>query len=151
MYCSQYDSPVGPLTLRSDGAALTGLSFGPCPEQTTALPLFLDAFAWLDADFSGRDPGPTPPLSPAGTAFQRRVWAALQTVPWGRTVSYGALARAVGCRSPRAAGQAIHRNPIALMIPCHRVVGADGRLTGFAGSLAVKERLLALEGARPLQ
>ncbi len=145
MFYTQYDSPVGPLTLTSDGAALTGLAFGPCGEPTCDLPLFRAVFAWLDTFFSGRDPGSTPPLAPAGTAFQQRVWAELVKVPFGQTVSYGALARAAGCRSARAVGQAVHNNPIALLIPCHRVIGADGSLTGFAGGLDTKRRLLALE------
>ena len=148
MFYSSYDSPLGPLTLTSDGSALTGLRFGPTDEPSTALPLFRAAFVWLDEYFSGRDPGPTPPLDPAGTAFQKRVWAELEKVPFGETVSYGALAKAAGCGSPRAVGQAVHVNPIALMIPCHRVIGADGSLTGFAGGLDTKRRLLTLEESR---
>ena len=148
MFHTQYDSPVGPLALTSDGIALTGLSFGPCQGSRTALPLFDDAFAWLDAYFEGRDPGPTPPLSPAGTAFQQRVWRELVQVPFGETVSYGALAKAAGCGSPRAVGQAVHNNPIAILIPCHRVIGANGSLTGFAGGLDTKRRLLTLEESR---
>lgn len=149
MFSAHYDSPVGPLMLTSDGDALTGLSFGAAPSPDDDLPLFETARAWLDGYFAGRDPGPTPPLRPAGTDFQQRVWRELSAIPFGRTTSYGAVARAVGCPSPRAVGQAIHGNPIALMIPCHRVVGADGRLTGFAGGLEVKRRLLALEGSLP--
>ena len=145
MYYTQYDSSVGPLTLVSDGTALTGLGFGPCREPSAALPLFDQAFAWLDAYFTGRDPGLTPPLRPEGTAFQQRVWQELLTIPFGQTASYGEIARAVGCGSARAVGQAVHNNPIALMIPCHRVIGADGSLTGFAGGLEVKARLLELE------
>ena len=145
MFYARYDSPIGQLTLLSDGTALTGLAFGAVGEPTGELPLFEAAFAWLDAYFDRRDPGPTPPLAPAGTAFQQRVWQALLTIPFGKTASYGEIARAVGCPSPRAVGQAVHRNPIALMIPCHRVIGADGSLTGFAGGLEVKARLLELE------
>ena len=148
MFYSSYDSPLGPLTLTSDGSALTGLRFCPTDRPGTALAVFEDAFAWLDEYFSGRDPGPMPPLDPAGTAFQKRVWAALEKVPFGETVSYGALAKAAGCGSPRAVGQAVHRNPVALFIPCHRVIGADGSLTGFAGGLDVKRRLLTLEESR---
>ncbi len=148
MFYAQYDSPVGPLTLSSDANALTGLAFGACPEPPSPLPLFDDACAWLDACFSGRDPGPTPPLAPQGTDFQRRVWQALVTIPFGQTASYGEIARRVGSRSARAVGQAVHNNPIALMIPCHRVIGADGSLTGFAGGLDVKRRLLILEESR---
>ena len=148
MFYTQYDSPVGPLALASDGTSLTELRFGPSPKQITDLPLFRAAFAWLDEYFLGRDPGPTPPLSPAGTAFQQRVWRELVRVPFGDTVSYGALAKAAGCGSPRAVGQAVHNNPIAILIPCHRVIGADGSLTGFAGGLDTKRRLLTLEESR---
>ena len=148
MFHTQYDSPAGPLTLERDGTALTGLSFGPCEKPILPLPLFDDAFAWLDVYFEGRDPGPTPPLNPTGTVFQQRVWAELVKAPFGETVGYGALAGAAGCGSPRAVGQAVHRNPIAILIPCHRVIGADGSLTGFAGGLDVKRRLLMLEESR---
>ncbi len=148
MFYAQYDSPIGPLALASDGTALTGLSFGPCRELQTPLPLFAEVGAWLDDYFSGRDPGPTPPLAPWGTAFQRRVWDELRKVPFGATVSYGTLAKAAGCGSPRAVGQAVHNNPIAILIPCHRVIGADGSLTGFAGGLDLKRRLLVLEESR---
>ena len=145
MFHTQYDSPVGPLTLVSDGAAVTGLRFGPSPEGQTSLPLLEDARGWLDVYFSGRDPGPTPPLAPAGTAFQQRVWRELRKIPFGKTTGYGALARAIGCGSAQAVGQAVRRNPIAILIPCHRVIGADGSLTGFAGGLDRKRRLLMLE------
>ena len=87
--------------------------------------------------------------SPAGTAFQQRVWRELVQVPFGETVSYGALAKAAGCGSPRAVGQAVHNNPIAILIPCHRVIGANGSLTGFAGGLDTKRRLLTLGDAPP--
>ena len=148
MFYTQYDSPVGPLTLASDGTALVALSFGPCRESGAALPLFDEAFAWLNAYFSGRDPGPTPPLEPVGTAFQRRVWAALKQIPFGETRSYGAIARAVGCPGgARAVGLACHRNPIVILIPCHRVTGVSGDLTGYGGGLAVKAALLRLEGS----
>lgn len=148
MFYTQYDSPVGPLALASDGTSLRELRFGPPTEPAAALPLFRAAFAWLDEYFLSRDPGPTPPLSPAGTAFQQRVWRELVRVPFGDTVSYGALAKAAGCGSPRAVGQAVHNNPIAILIPCHRVIGANGSLTGFAGGLDTKRRLLTLEASR---
>ncbi len=147
MFYAQYQSPVGPLTLVSNGTALTGLRFGTSAEPGMPLPLFEDVFAWLDAYFSGRDPGPAPALAPAGTAFQQRVWRQLLAVPFGETASYGAVAETVGCRSARAVGQAVHANPIPILIPCHRIIGADGSLTGFAGGLDVKRRLLALEGS----
>ena len=148
MFYTQYDSPVGPLTLAADGTALTGLAFGPTGEPKAALPIFADAFAWLDVYFSGRDPGPTPPLATAGTAFQERVWTELRKVPFGAVVTYGALAKAVGCGSARAVGQAVHNNRLAILIPCHRVIGAHGSLTGFAGGLDIKRQLLTLEESR---
>ena len=148
MFHTQYNSPLGPLALASDGTALTGLSFGPSQAAPAELPIFRETFSWLDVYFSGRDPGPTPPLAPAGTAFQKRVWAELEKIPFGSTASYGAVARTAGCGSPRAVGQAVHVNPVAVLIPCHRVVGADGSLTGFAGGLDVKRRLLTLEESR---
>ena len=100
MFYTQYDSPVGPLTLASDGTALVALSFGPCRESGAALPLFDEAFAWLDAYFSGRDPGPTPPLEPVGTAFQRRVWQALGTVPFKFTQVIDEVPRIFQARVP---------------------------------------------------
>jgi len=148
MFFTQYDSPIGPLALTSDGTALTGLAFGPTSERREALPLFQAAFTWLDTYFSGRDPGPTPPLVAAGTAFRKKVLQELETIPFGKTASYGQIAAAVGCRSARAVGQAVHNNPIVLMLPCHRVLGADGSLTGFAGGLDVKRRLLTIEESR---
>ena len=148
MFHTQYNSPLGPLALASDGMALTGLSFGPSQAAPAELPIFRETFSWLDVYFSGRDPGPTPPLAPAGTAFQKRMWAELEKIPFGSTASYGAVARAAGCGSPRAVGQAVHVNPVAILIPCHRVIGADGSLTGFAGGLDVKRRLLTLEESR---
>ena len=148
MFYAQYESPLGPLTLSSDGQALTGLAFGPAPAPAGGLPLFTEAAAWLDTYFAGRDPGRIPPLAPAGTAFQQKVWQALLAIPFGQTASYGQIARRVGCRSARAVGQAVHNNPISLMIPCHRVIGADGSLTGYAGGLDVKRRLLVMEESR---
>ena len=148
MYFAQFDSPIGPLSLVSDGAALTGLRFRPAEGPEDGTGLFADAFRWLDAYFSGRDPGPAPALAPTGTIFQRKVWRELMKIPFGATVSYGALARMSGSSSARAVGQAVHNNPVAVMIPCHRVVGADGSLTGYAGGLDVKRQLLVLEESR---
>ena len=114
------------------------------------LPVFRTAARWLDLYFSGRVPDFTPPLRPRGTAFRRAVWALLLTVPYGATVSYGGLAGQLACgrsrMSAQAVGGAVGHNPIALIIPCHRVIGADGRLTGYAGGLERKQALLRLEG-----
>jgi methylated-DNA-[protein]-cysteine S-methyltransferase len=107
-----------------------------------------DVLRQLDAYFAGRRRTFDLRLEPAGTAFQRRVWRGLLTIPFGETLSYGALAARLGRGAhPRAVGMANGRNPIPIVIPCHRVIGADGRLTGYGGGLDRKRRLLALEGA----
>ena len=161
-YLSHYASPLGGITLASDGEALTGLWFdgqrrfgaGLSPEAAAAhLPVFALAARWLDDYFAGRAPDFTPPLHLQDTAFRVTVWEALRTIPRGQTATYGALAAAVAAQlgrpgvGARAVGGAVGRNPISLIIPCHRVVGADGALTGYAGGLERKLRLLRLEGA----
>lgn len=167
-----YDSPLGPMTLAAvvsqdlpDGA-LIGCWFDGQRHDRAGLPddaLALDpgtgpsvlarATAWLDAYFAGRDPGPRPALAVQGTSFQRLVWDELLAIPAGQTRTYGELARAVEARtarpgSARAVGGAVGRNPVSVIVPCHRVVGADGSLTGYAGGSERKTRLLRLEGAR---
>lgn len=162
-YVWHYDSPLGGITLASDGKALTGLWFdgqkhfaatlGGAPEEKP-LPVFEQTVRWLDAYFAGRVPDFTPPLHLIGTPFQKAVWELLLTIPYGETRSYGELAaclaetRGMSRVSARAVGAAVGRNPISLVIPCHRVLGADGRLTGYAGGLERKRALLTLEGAR---
>lgn len=162
LYTSHYASPLGGMTLVSDGTALVGLYFdgqkyaaeGLDAKRTQKnLPIFEEARRWLDVYFSGRKPDFTPPTAPAGTAFQQSVWEILRTIPYGETTTYGAIARRIeqntGCRmSAQAVGGAVGRNPISILIPCHRVIGADGSLTGYAGGLDKKERLLQWEGAR---
>lgn len=135
------------LTLVSDGTSLTALDFGTSPEVKgqRELPVFAETRRWLDCYFSGKDPGFLPPLNPQGTPFQQKVWQELLNIPYGTTVSYGEIARRIGCRSAQAIGQAVHRNPIAIIIPCHRVIGADGSLTGYASGLDMKRCLLQLE------
>lgn len=156
MYYCLYDSPLGEIIISSDGLALTGLWFrgqkyecaGLAPAQeNSGLPIFAQCRGWLDAYFSGRSLPALPPLAPKGTEFQQRVWAALLKVPYGSTLSYGELARQVGCKSARAVGSAVGRNPVSLLIPCHRIVGSSRRLTGYAGGLERKKYLLELEGA----
>lgn len=157
-YMHVYLSPLGRMILASDREALIGLWF---EEQKhfgarlnrehmeKPLPVFDQADRWLDVYFSGRKPGFTPPLRPRGTAFQEAVWQRLLAVPYGRTVTYGEIAASLGLPpgAARAVGGAVGRNPIALIIPCHRVMGANGSLTGYAGGIERKKRLLALEKA----
>ena len=149
-----WPSPAGPLGLTAEGQALTRVFFSPAgpagPPAEAAGGLFQRAVRQLEEYFAGRRRSFRLPLSPAGTEFQRRVWAALQDIPYGRTISYGTLAARAGFpRAFRAAGQACRRNPLAIIIPCHRVVGRDGRLTGFAGGLDIKDFLLRLEAGGP--
>ncbi len=144
-------TPVGPLTLTADDGALTGLAFGsPLPdvdgERNDAEPVLATARRELAEYFAGERQDFSVPLAPQGTAFQLRVWEALRAIPYGSTISYGELARRIGDpRASRAVGLANGRNPIVVVVPCHRVVGADGSLTGFGGGLAAKRALLDLE------
>ena len=149
-------SPLNALTLASDGEALTGLWFDDQAHfgaglsdvrEERPLPVFDEARRWLALYFDGRQPDFTPLLCPRGTAFQRAVWDALLDIPYGQTTTYGELARRLDGASARAVGGAVGRNPVSIIIPCHRVLGADGRLTGYAGGLERKRYLLRLEGA----
>ena len=159
-YQFHYHSPLGPVTMESDGTALTGLWFDGQKHfgagkrndvEIKKLPLFQQTQRWLDTYFQGHNPGVLPPLAPNGTDFQKEVWALLNTIPYGQTASYkeiGAkLAQKQGrpSMSAQAIGGAVGHNPISLLIPCHRVIGADGSLTGYAGGLERKRALLMLE------
>ena len=157
-YTAAYNSPLGSIVIESDGEALTGLRFSneqACVASTTqekapneaatALPIILETIQWLDDYFAGKRPCDVPRLTPQGTAFQQRVWQTLLTIPYGKTVSYGELARMVGCKSAQAVGQAVGANPIALLIPCHRVIAANGQLGGYAYGTEIKKQLLELE------
>lgn len=159
-YLFSYNSPLGPITLASDGFQLIGLWFDGqafdrhslALEHTSAeLPIFKDTTKWLDAYFSGRNPGPTPPLNPRGTDFQAAVWKLLTQIPYGETRTYGELAQELAQlqKRPRIAAQAVGgavgRNPIAILIPCHRVIGAKGQLVGYAAGLERKKWLLSSE------
>ena len=161
-YTAHYDSPLGGITLSSDGEALLGLRFDgqrhfadrPAPDrEERALPVFEQTKRWLEVYFGGRDPGFTPPLRMNSTPFRRAVWEILLAIPFGRTKSYGEIAAELARRegvarmSAQAVGGAVGHNPIALIVPCHRVIGADGSLTGYGGGLDRKRFLLALEGA----
>lgn len=112
--------------------------------------MFTQAHDWLDAYFEGRDPGKPPCMSTAGTPFQELVWKELTHIPYGQTVTYGEIAQRIERRkgkphASRAVGTAVGRNPISIMIPCHRVIGTDGSLTGYAGGIDRKRSLLELE------
>ena len=159
-YIHRYDSPLGGITAASDGTALTGLWFdgqrhfaetlaGGYAEKD--LPVFEEADRWLDLYFSGRIPDFTPPLELKGSAFRKAVWAFLLTVPYGKTVTYGQIASRIagsagaGRTSARAVGGAVGHNPVSLIVPCHRVIGSDGSLTGYAGGIDRKKHLLRME------
>ncbi len=169
LYTGYYDSPLGRITLESDGTSLSGLSFdgqnrfgGPFPELSSAagdlvtessLPVFEETCRWLDCYFRGEIPDFTPALALHGSDFQQTVWKILLEIPYGQTVTYGWIAgrlaaeRGSGRMSAQAVGGAVGRNPVALIVPCHRVVGAGGRLTGYAAGLDRKAWLLAHEQA----
>ena len=145
MYKRSFDSPVGMLTVYADEKAITAIHFADDGgnDQT---PLLLAAERQLGEYFAGRRREFDLPLSPQGTEFQLKVWDAVRKIPYGSTVSYKAIAKAVGNeRACRAVGAANNRNSIPIIIPCHRVIGADGSLVGYADGLSIKQTLLAIE------
>ena len=149
LYCENVPTPVGTLCVCSDGDAVTGIHFG-AGETNGGCPVTGQARQQLTEYFAGQRREFDLPLAPAGTDFQRRVWELLREIPYGETVTYGELARRLGNpKSARAVGMACNRNPIAIVIPCHRLLGADRSLTGYAGGLDAKSFLLTLEGALP--
>ena len=156
MFYRFIDSPVGPLLVAGNDAGLHLIEFHaprhPVPRgedwREGDHAVLQQAQRQLDAYFAGRRQGFDLPLAPQGTAFQRQVWWELANIPFGRTISYAELARRVGRPTAmRAVGAANGRNPIPIVLPCHRVIGADGSLTGFGGGLPTKQFLLRLEGA----
>ena len=159
-YVQHYDSPLGGILLAADESGITGLWFDgqkyfardlPAERVEQSTPALAEAKRWLDIYFTGREPDFLPPLHPAGSLFQQAVWALLLQIPYGQTVTYGQLAarlaaeRGLARMSAQAVGGAVGRNRISLIIPCHRVLGADGSLTGYAGGLDRKAKLLAWE------
>ena len=154
-YYTMIESPVGLLRLRGDHLGLCGIDF--CTAEKPWLisntlcekhEIFLPVIEELEAYFSGEKIRFTAPLVLQGTAFQRATWHALQAIPYGQTISYSQLAQQIGKpKAVRAVGAANGRNPIPIIIPCHRVIGRNGSLTGFAGGVAIKSQLLVLEGA----
>lgn len=157
LFLTHYASPLGPILLAADETGLTGLwfegqkyfpSFLGVDYQEKETPVLTETARWLDVYFSGKDPGFLPPLHPQGSPFRQAVWDILLTIPRGQTMTYGEIARRLGVHSAQAVGGAVGHNPISILIPCHRVVGSDGSLTGYAGGVERKARLLQLEGAR---
>ena len=148
-----YETAIGKILIAEDGEGITNLcmegSFNTAGAQRGETPLLKQAHTALLSYLAGsRDAFDTLPLNPRGTLFQKRVWQALLEIPYGQTVSYKQLAQAIGNpKAVRAVGAANGKNPVFIVIPCHRVVGADGSLTGFAYGLELKRRLLDIEGA----
>lgn len=154
-YWHEIETPVGTVLLAGNGSHLTRIHFQSGPHalqppphwEATARP-FAAAIGQLEAYFARRRRTFDLPLAPEGSEFQRRVWQALRGIAYGQTISYGELAQRLGnARAARAVGLANGANPLPIIVPCHRVIGADGTLTGFRGGLAIKRTLLALEGA----
>jgi len=146
-YQAQYNSPLGLLTMTSDGESLKELYFSDRPVEVAspAISILEETRRWLDCYFNGEKPDFTPQVAPSGTLFQRQVWSELMSIPYGETVTYGDIARRINCKSAQAVGGAVGSNPIAIIIPCHRVIGSDGSLTGYAYGLERKRLLLLRE------
>lgn len=160
-YIQHYDSPLGSVTMSSDGEALTGLWFDGQKyfgatlqeeKEEEELPVFRETKRWLDSYFAGKMPDFTPPLSMKnGSAFRQEVWKILLTIPYGKTMTYGEIAACIAKQrglkrmSAQAVGGAVGHNPISIIVPCHRVIGTNGNLTGYAGGLNKKIELLKLE------
>lgn len=163
LYMTRYLSPLGDIVLTGDNVGLTGLWFkgekldalladGRYTEMETSL--FHTVKKWLDIYFTGREPDFMPPFHTTGSDFQLTVWELLRQIPYGETTTYGELAKRIAERrglprmSAQAVGGAVGRNPISIIVPCHRVVGTNGSLTGYAGGIERKKALLILEGVR---
>ena len=153
-YIHDYSSPVGRILLAANEKSLTGLWFYGAKYFAADLedartekltPVLRQTLRWLDTYFSGSEPDFMPPLELHGSDFRRRVWAELAKIPYGETVTYGEIAKKLGVKSAQAVGGAVGHNPVSIIVPCHRVLGADGSLTGYAGGTDKKARLLELE------
>jgi len=160
-YTCEYNSPLGVLVLVSDGEALTALynknqkyypNDLPKSDTKSILPIFKDTIKWLDMYFSKKNPNFIPNLAPKGTAFRENIWKILCDIPLGEVITYGDVSKIIAKQmnlstmSSQAVGGAVGHNPISIIIPCHRVVGVNGNLTGYAGGLDKKIKLLEIEG-----
>lgn len=164
VFTAKYKSPVGKLLLSANEKALTGLwiegqkHYGALlshiSEENSNSPIIKSATLWLNRYFNGEKPAPGElPLEPKGSDFQRMVWDILLHIPYGEVITYGDIAKEIALKkgidrmSAQAVGGAVGRNPISIIIPCHRVIGANGELTGYDGGIAIKQQLLSFEGA----
>lgn len=162
IYIQHYESPLGGILIAADEIGLTGLWFDgekyfadnlPAEHTIQETPIFAEVKRWLDIYFNGKEPDFMPSLHPVGSAFRKAVWEILLQIPYGQTTTYGEIARQLAEKqeltrmSAQAVGGAVGHNEISIIIPCHRVVGADGSLTGYAGGIHKKEKLLELERA----
>lgn len=153
-FCTEMESPIGPLTLVAEGRALVAIEMRPLArarasaERSDDESTLAEARRQLAAYFAGERRDFSLPLAPQGSPFQLRVWKALQRIPYGETTSYGEIAAAIGAPgSARAVGAANGANPLPIVVPCHRVIGANGSLTGYGGGIQRKKALLALEAS----
>lgn len=154
MIVDTFDSPLGQMRLCCDGTYLTAVTFTgqkhedkhiPKDVEYGSHPVLEQTKEWLSQYFSGIIPVFLPPINLNSTPFQKRVWELLLEIPYGKTITYGELAKTLECKAAQAIGNAVGRNPISILIPCHRIVGAGGKLTGYAGGVEKKEALLKLE------
>lgn len=164
-FTAHYHGPLGDMTMSSDGTSLTGLwfdkqnhfvqTFDTENQHGRDLPIFAETCHWLDLYFEGKIPTFTPTLLLRGSDFRQRVWELLLTIPYGHTMSYGQIARQIArergqaVMSAQAVGGAVGHNPVSIIVPCHRVIGADGSLTGYGGGIDRKISLLQIEGILP--
>lgn len=161
-YTSKYQSPIGGITLAGDETGLTGLWFDgqkyfaatlDAEHEEKDLPIFRQTKRWLDLYFQGRAPGPIPPLSLKGSPFRQAVWEIMLQIPYGQVTTYKEIASKIAQKQGSAAmfaqavGNAVGHNPVSIIVPCHRVIGSDGSLTGYAGGISKKIFLLSLEKA----
>ena len=164
-YISHYHSPIGDILLAADDIGMTGLWFEgqkyfalhlDKEHKEEELPVFTKTKRWLDIYFSGKEPDFTVPLHLMGTSFQKEVWEILCSIPYGKTITYGEIAEKIAFKrglkrmSAQAVGGAVGHNPISILVPCHRVIGSNGSLTGYAGGIDKKNKLLTLERCRAL-